>query len=111
MIRQLYYNEDGFGSVLETYHKANIILNTIIVANVKEFLEKQKGRQVQYYRGYNSYVAPEALHEIQIDLATFTDSASDNSCFKYAFVALDVFTKYIRLLRSRINNQQKTLEQ
>ena len=50
------------------------ILNTITVANVKEFLDKQKGRQVQDYRGYNSYVAPEALHEIQVDLATFTDS-------------------------------------
>ena len=95
IIRQVYYNEDGFGSITETYRKANNILNTITVANVKEFLDKQKGRQVQDYRGYNSYVAPEPLHEIQIDLATFTDSASDNSGFKYAFVAIDVFTKYM----------------
>ena len=95
IIRQVYYNEDGFGPITETYRKAHNILNSITVANVKEFLEKQKGRQVQDYRGYNSYVAPEPLHELQIDLATFTDSASDNSGFKYAFVAIDVFTKYM----------------
>ena len=42
IIRQVYYNEDGFGSIIETYRKANNILNIITVANVKEFLEKQK---------------------------------------------------------------------
>ena len=95
VIRQVYYNEDGFDGVVETYRKANIILNSITVANVKSFLDKQKGRQTKAYRGFNSYVAPKALHEIQIDLATFTDSAKDNSGFKYAFVAIDVFSKFM----------------
>ena len=36
IIRQVYYNEDGFGSVTETYRKANHILNTITVANVNK---------------------------------------------------------------------------
>lgn len=95
IIRQVYYNEDGFGSITETYRKANNILNTITVANVKEFLDKQKGRQVQDYRGYNSYVAPEPLHELQIDISDFTASSALNNGYRYAFVAIDVFTKYM----------------
>ena len=35
------------------------------------------------------------MEEIQIDLAIFTDSAPDNDGYKYAFVAVDVFTKII----------------
>ena len=42
IVRQVYYDEDGFGSVIETHLKANIILNTITGANVKEFLENKK---------------------------------------------------------------------
>ena len=62
VIRQVYYNEDGFYGVSETYRKANIILDSITVANVKSFLDKQKGRQTKAYSGFNSYVAPKALH-------------------------------------------------
>ena len=62
---------------------------------IQKWLEKQKGRQTKAYKGFNSYVADEPLEEIQIDLAIFTDSAPDNDGYKYAFVAVDVFTKII----------------
>ena len=58
-------------------------------------VRKQKSKQTKAYRGFNSYVAPKALHELQIDIAIFTDSANDNSGFKYAFVAIDIFSKYM----------------
>ena len=96
VIRSIYYDkDDGFDSAIATYRKANKVLNTITVADVKSWLEKQKSKQTKAYRGFNSYVAPKALHELQIDIAIFTDSANDNSGFKYAFVAIDIFSKYM----------------
>ena len=47
------------------------------------------------YKGFNSYVAHEPLQEIQIDLADFTKSAQANNGFRSAFVAVDVFSKYV----------------
>ena len=83
--------------MVNTYRKANQVLNTIIVADVKKFIENQKGsyKQTKPYKGFNSYVAPKALRELQLVLAIFTDSAKDNDGYKYAFVAIDIFSKYM----------------
>ena len=35
------------------------------------------------------------MEEIPIDLAIFTDSALDNDGYRYAFVAVDIFTKML----------------
>ena len=40
-----------------------------------------------------NYVAEELLQDIQIDLAIFTDSSPANNGYKYAFVAVGIFTK------------------
>ena len=80
IIRSIYYDaDDGFDSIISTYRKATKVLNTITVAEVKAFIEKQKGsnKQTKPYKGFNSYVAPGKLHEIQIDLAIFIDSPKD----------------------------------
>ena len=95
ILRTIYYNEDGSGSINETYKEAKKQLNTITIEDTKTWLEKQKGRQTKAYKGFNSYVADEPLEEIQIDLAIFTDSAPDNDGYKYVFVAVDVFAKII----------------
>jgi hypothetical protein len=95
VLRQVYYDsENGFGSINETFKQAKKILNTITYNDTKEFLEKQKSRQTKPYRGFNSYVAPNALHEIQVDISDFTASASANDGYRYAFVAVDIFTKF-----------------
>jgi transposase InsO family protein len=95
VLRQVYYGENGFGSIAETYKEAKKILDSITYNDTKQWLEKQKSRQTKPYRGFNSYVAPNALHEFQIDLAVFTDSSKDNDGYKYLFLAIDVFSKYI----------------
>ena len=52
VIRGIYYDkDDGFDSVINTYRKANKVLNSITVADVKTFLDKQKLRQNKPYRG------------------------------------------------------------
>ena len=95
ILRKIQYNEDGFGSINDTYKQAKKQLNIITIEDTKQWLEKQKGRQTKAYKGFNSYVADEPLEEIQIDLADFTRSASDNDGHRYCLVAVDVFTKML----------------
>ena len=95
VLRKVYYNEDGFGSINDTYKQAKKQLDTITIEDTKQWLEKQKGRQTKAYKGFNSYVADEPLEEIQIDLADFTKNAADNDGYRYCLVAVDVFTKIL----------------
>ena len=94
IIRGVYYDaDDGFGSINDTYKQSHRILNAITLSDVKDVLDRQKSRQTKAYRGFNSYVAKEPLQEIQVDIADFTRSAEVNSGYRYAFVAVDIFTK------------------
>ena len=96
VIRQVYYDVDtGFGSINETYQNAKKILNTITYNDVKDFLERQKSRQLKAYRGFNSYVASKPLQELQVDLGDFTASSAVNDGFRYMFLAVDIFSKFI----------------
>ena len=42
VIRGIYYDKDGFDSIINTYRKANKVLNTITLADVKSFIENKK---------------------------------------------------------------------
>ena len=95
ILRKVYYNEDGFGSIYETYKDAKKQLNSITLEDTKKWLEKQKGRQTKPYQGFNSYVADGPLEEVQVDLADFTRSAAENNGYRYCLVAVDVFTKML----------------
>ena len=94
IIRGVYYDpENGFGSINETYQEAKTILNSITIANVKDFLERQKSRQFKAYRGFNSYIADAPLEELQLDLADFTEAGAVNDGFRFCMVGIDIFTK------------------
>ena len=58
-------------------------------------VRKQKGRQTKAYKGFNKNVAGGPSEDIQIDLAGFTRSASENDGYRYCLVAVDVFTKML----------------
>ena len=93
IIRGVYYGDDGFGSIRQTYEEAHKIMNSITYADVKNFLERQKSRQFKAYRGFNSYIADNPLEEIQLDISDFTESSAVNDGFRYALVGIDIFTK------------------
>ena len=96
VIRQVYYDVDtGFGSIAETHRNAKKVLNTITYNDVKDFLERQKSRQFKKYSSFNSYVASKPLQELQIDIGDFTKSAEVNDGFRYMFLAVDIFSKFI----------------
>ena len=111
IIRQVYYDVDtGFGGISETYKNAKKVLNTITYNDVKDFLERQKSRQFKAYRGFNSYVASEPLQELQVDLGDFTASSAVNNGFRFMFLAVDIFSKYIHCVPVKDKKQQKALE-
>ena len=111
VIRQVYYDVDtGFGSINETYQNAKKILNTITYNDVKDFLERQKSRQFKAYRGFNSYVASKPLQELQIDIGDFTKSSAVNDGFRYMFLAVDIFTKFIHCVPVKNKKKKKVLE-
>ena len=95
VIRTIYYDDDGFDNVKTTYEKSKKVLSSITLDDVKTFLSKQTIRQKKDYRGFNSYVAENPLHELQVDLADFTKSAEENNGFRYLLVGIDVFSKKV----------------
>ncbi len=96
IINRIYFNpEIGFGSITDTYKQAVKLDSSITVADVKKELDKLSHRQIKgkTVRGFNSYVPKRANQQIQIDLADFSRAVVDG--FRYAVVAVDVFTKYL----------------
>ena len=95
IIRQVYEDpETGFGSVRDTYRQANAKDPGIRYIDVKNWLDKLAHRQAVFRpRGYNTWVSPGPLFELEIDLIDLTAQAEENDGFRYALVAIDSFTK------------------
>ena len=68
---------------------------SITINDVRIYLNKLKHRQVQFkYKGFNSFMSPHPLFEIELDLIDLTKKAEENDGYRYALVAIDNFTKY-----------------
>ena len=85
-------------------------MNSITLEDTKKWLEKQKVRQTKPYQGFNSYVAGAPLQEIQIDIADFARSASENDGYRYCLVGVDVFTKILWGVPVKKSNQVSALK-
>lgn len=94
ILRQIYYDAEGFDNKLVTLKKARKIIPDITQKDVDDWFTKQRSQQLKRTRGWNSYVADHKLQQIQADLGDMRQG-SDDIEFKYVFVAIDVFTKYI----------------
>ena len=68
--------------------------NSITKNDVRISLNKLKHRQVQFkYKGFNSFISPHPLFEIELDLIDLTKKAEENDGYRYTLVAIDNFTK------------------
>ena len=82
IISNIYYDlDEGFGSTQATHKKAKEEDPTITLDDVKSFLKKQPNKQIRNYRGTNSYTAPFARFEYQIDI------------MHMSLVVIDIFSK------------------
>ena len=48
ILRKVYYNEDGFGSINETYKEVKKQLNSITIEDTKQWLGKQKEDKLKH---------------------------------------------------------------
>ena len=62
------------------------------MTDIDDFFILKNIRQKKQLRGYNSFVAPEANYEYQIDLMFFSDLKNQN--FKVGMACIDIFSKY-----------------
>jgi hypothetical protein len=89
-IKKVYYDvETGFGSIAKTLKKAQAVLFSITIDEVRTFLAKQEHRQAKKRRKDNSYVAFGPREQFQVDLADFGLTGP----YRYALLAIDIFTK------------------
>ena len=94
ILRQIYYSESGFDSKIVTLKKAKAIEPSITKQDVDTWFEKQESQQLKRKSFYNSYVADHKLQQIHADIADFRQG-SDDLEYKYAFVAIDIFTRFV----------------
>ena len=70
IISDIYYDKSGFGSKQTTLQDARMKDKTITMSDVNEFFKKNV-EEKRKMRGQNSFVAPHAFWEFQLDLFLF----------------------------------------
>ena len=95
IISNVYYDlETGYGSVQSTLKLARLKDKAITLDDVKKWMDKQPNKQRKAYRGQgNSYVAPFARFEYQIDIMDMVSLQTQNNQPRYALVVIDIFSK------------------
>ena len=94
IIREVYYSEHGCGSNAKTLADAQDKDPSI---TMKDFIKWKSLNleRLKHMKGYNSYVAPEAHYENQVDLFNF--KSKNPKVFEtthFGLLAIDSFTKY-----------------
>ena len=67
IISDIYFDRSGFGSIATTFKDAKAKDKSITLADVKAWFEKNIDRE-RPMSGFNSFIAPYAYYEYQIDL-------------------------------------------
>ena len=68
LIRKLYFNESGFGSPFQIYKEAKLKIPTITLDFIRNYLKTIIERSEPTGGGKNSFVAPRAFHEYQVNV-------------------------------------------
>jgi len=93
-ISNIYYDlETGYGSVKNTFEQARRKDPTITLEDVQKWMKKQPNKQRKAYRGSNSYTAPFARFEYQIDIMDMVTLQKSPTQPRYAIVVIDIFSK------------------
>ena len=99
VLERIYYDMDeGFGSVRDLYEKARKVDVGITLDMVSAWMRAQPNKQTRNYKNYNSYTAPLAKYEFQIDLMDVSSLLRDvgseiKSQLRYGLVCIDIFSK------------------
>ena len=96
IISSIYYDRAGFGSRAQTLKDSREKDATITKEDVEEFFRKNV-EEKRKPRGENSFVAPHAHFEYQVDLF-FSKNDLENQKFRIGLVLIDIFSKYATVI-------------
>ena len=110
--------EKGFGSIQDTLKQAKEKDPSITRVDVETFMKKQPNTQIRGYRGSNSYTAPFARFEYQIDIMVMAPLVKNPEVKiertkkqpKYALVVIDIFSKLANIVPMKENNSESVLD-
>ena len=92
IISSVYFDKSGYGSKKITLADAKEKDKSITMNDIDKFF-KDNVEQKKQLKGYNSFVAPHANYEYQIDLFFINDLPDQK--FKVGMICIDIFTKYM----------------
>ncbi len=94
IISNIYYDlTDGYGSIKNTLEQAQKVDKTITYDEVSKWMKQQPNKQRKAYKGSNSYTAPFARYEYQIDIMDMVDLQETEDTPRYGLVCIDIFSK------------------
>ena len=108
IISDIYFDRAGFGSQAVTYKDAKAKDKSITMADVKAWFEKNIDRK-KPMSGFNSFIAPYAHYEYQIDLFFITNNDLKNQKFNVGMVVIDIFSKYLVIVPIKSKLQDDVL--
>ena len=97
VISGIYYDRSGFGSRATTLKDAREKDKSITKEDVEEFFRKNV-EEKRKPRGENSFVAPHAHFEYQVDLFFISKNDLENQKFRIGLVLIDIFSKYATVI-------------
>ena len=97
LIKKIYYDPAGYGTVQETYKEVKKLDSTIKISDVKDWYERNIDRKKQL-RGFNSYISKGPLDEFEVDLFDVRYLKEMAHGYPYGFLAIDNFTKYMWII-------------
>ena len=98
IISEAYYSDSGYGSQKVTLKDAREKDPTITKDDVKQWSDENVDR-LKPMKGGNSYVAPEAKYEFQVDLFNYDFEQPKNPMIPlYGLLAIDSFSKYVHVV-------------
>ncbi len=98
IIKEAYYSDQGYGSQAVTLKDAKQKDPTITKDDVKQWFDENVDR-LKHMKGRNSYVAPAANYEFQVDLFSYDFQQQKNPMIPlYGILAIDSFSKYVHVV-------------
>ena len=97
IISSIYFDRSGFGSKATTLQDAKRKDATITKEDVEEFFRRNV-EEKRKPRGENSFVAPHAHFEYQVDLFFISKNDLENQKFRIGLVLIDIFSKYATVI-------------
>ncbi len=113
LLGRLYYDpRSGFGGAARLLKQARARDASVKKREVEDFLREQRlnfpERRVGPQRGANSFVPPEAMHQLQFDLADMERFGPGP--YPYALVAIDAFSKKMAAVPVRTKRAAETAD-